>query len=182
MDIKAAQADSRSAFVGGGPGVVVSGLVWLAAAAVLQHQGLKPAFATLFFGGMLIVPVATFLERQVFRRPPPSKDNALAAIGFQTVFAMIGCLIAAYLLLPHAPEFVFPVAAIAIGTRYFTFATLYGNNLFFVLGGVIASIGAASIFGPIGVPGGAALAVAITEVVFGVLLTTMSLRPAKKLA
>ena len=175
MDIKAAQADSRSAFVGGGPGVIVSGLVWLAAAAVSQHADIKAAFATLFFGGMLIVPVATLLERQVFRRPRPSKDNALAAIGFETVFAMIGCLIAAYLLLPYAPGLVFPVAAIAIGSRYFTFSTLYGKKLFFVLGGAIVAIGAVSIWGRVSIPGGVTLAVAITEIAFGLMLTFMSL-------
>jgi hypothetical protein len=176
MDIKAAQADSRLAFVGGGPGVIVSGLVWLTAAAVSQHTDVTTAFATLFFGGMLIVPVATLLERQVFRRPPPSKENALAAIGFETVFAMLGCLIAAYLLSPHAPDLVFPVAAIAIGTRYFTFSTLYGNRLYFILGGVIAAIGAVGIWGRFVIPGGVTLAVAMTEMAFGLLLTIISLR------
>lgn len=176
MEINAAQAECRRSFVGGGPGVIVSGLVWLAAAAVLARAGTPTAFATLFFGGMLIVPIATILERQVFRRPPISKENALAAIGFETVFAMIGCLIAAYLLLAHAPDLVFPVAAIAIGTRYFTFATLYGNKAFYVLGGLIAAIGAVGIWGPVEIPGGAALAVAAVELSAGIALTLVSLR------
>jgi len=176
MDIKTAQAECRRSFVGGGPGVVVSGFVWLAAAVVLQKADVRLAFATLFFGGMLIVPVATIIERQAFRRAPVSKENALAAIGFETVFAMIGCLIAAYLLLAHAPALVFPVAAIAIGTRYFTFSTLYGNRIFYAIGGVIAAIGAVGVWPLVEIPGGTVLAVAATEIVFGVILTSASLR------
>lgn len=176
MDIKTAQAECRRSFVGGGPGVVVSGLLWLAAAVVLMRAQTAAAFATLFFGGMLIVPIATIIERQVFRRAPVSKENALAAIGFETVFAMIGCLIAAYLLLAHAPALVFAVAAIAIGTRYFTFSTLYGNRIFYGLGGLIAAIGAVGIWGPVEIPGGTVLAVAVTELAFGVILTSASLR------
>jgi hypothetical protein len=176
MEIKAAQAEARRVYVGGGPGVVVSGLVWLAAALVLKQEGVRLGFATLFFGGMLIVPVATMIERGLFRRPAPARENALVAIGFETVFAMIGCLIAAFLLLPHRPELVFPVAAVAIGTRYFTFATLYGNKAFYGLGGLITALGAVGVWGAIDIPGGVAFAVAAVEILFGTALTLAFLR------
>jgi hypothetical protein len=171
MDIKAAQAECRHCFVGGGPGVIVSGFVWFAAAIVLASAGTTTAFAALFFGGMAIAPVAMGIERGLLRRPAPSPENALPAIGFETVFAMIGCLIAAYLLLQHAPHLAFPVAAIAIGTRYFTFATIYGTKVYYLLGGLIVAIGAVSIWGKVDLPVSVPLAVAVTELVAGFILT-----------
>ena len=171
MDIKTAQAECRHCFVGGGPGVIVSGFVWFAAAIVLASAGTTTAFLTLFFGGMAIAPVAMGIERVVLGRPAPSPDNALPAIGFETVFAMIGGLIAAFLFLKHSPPLVFPVAAIAIGTRYFTFATLFGTRVFYLLGGLIVAIGAASIWGKADLPVSVPLAVAVTELVFGFVLT-----------
>jgi hypothetical protein len=176
MDIKSAQAENRRSFVGGGPGVVVSGLVWLAAAVTLQQAGVKPGFAALFFGGMLIAPVSTAVVRAIFRRAAPARENALAAIGFETVFSLIASLLAAWLLMASAPDFVFPVAAMAIGARYFTFATLYGSKLYYALGGAIAAIGTAAIWGPVAVPGGVAFAVAAVELAAGVLLTIVFLR------
>jgi hypothetical protein len=176
MEIKAAQAECRRCFVGGGPGVVVSGLVWLAAAAVAERAGTSTAFATLFFGGMLIAPVTTVIERGLFGRPPTSPENALPAIGFETVFAMIGGLAAAFLLLQHAPHLVFPVAAIAVGARYFTFATIYGTKVYYLLGGLIVAIGAVGIVGQVAIPGGTILAVAVTELVVGTVLTMVYVR------
>jgi hypothetical protein len=176
MDIKSAQVENRGCFVGGGPGVIVSGLVWLMAALVLSQAGTPPAFATLFFGGMLIAPVATAVERYGFRRPAPSKENALVALGLETAIAMIAGLLAAYLVLRSSPQWVFPIAAMVVGTRYFSFATLYGNRVFYLLGGLIAAIGAASIWGPGELPVTVPFAVAATELVFGLGLTVVSLR------
>ncbi|MDZ7627515.1 MAG: hypothetical protein U5J99_03780 [Parvularculaceae bacterium] len=176
MDIKSAQQENRRSFVGGGPGVVVSGLVWLAAALVLSQAGTFPGFATLFIGGMLITPITTAVERMGFRRPAPSRENGLVALGLETAIAMIAGLLAASLFLKSAPEWVFPVAAMAVGTRYFSFATIYENKSFYVLGGLIAAIGAASIWGPVELPVAVPFAVAATEITFGLGLTLVSLR------
>lgn len=73
MYIDDAQQDFRRAYVGGGPGVLVSGLVRLAAASAAQSQGIGRGFAVLFIGGMIIHPVSTVLCRtpcSVVRRKP----------------------------------------------------------------------------------------------------------------
>lgn len=176
MDIKSAQLENRRCFVGGGPGVIVSGIVWLTASLVLSQAGTFRGFAALFIGGMLITPIATAVERITFRRSAPSRENALVALGLETAIALIAGLLAASLLLKSAPEWVFPVAAMAVGARYFSFSTIYGNKIYWALGGVIVAIGAASIWGRIAVPGGVALAVAATELTFGLALTIASLR------
>ena len=56
MDFSAAQQDMRSAYVNGGVGVLVSGLVWVVAGLVTQNLGLQYGMAALFFGGMAIHP------------------------------------------------------------------------------------------------------------------------------
>jgi hypothetical protein len=150
--------------------------VWLAAAIVLARAGTAAAFATLFFGGMLISPLTSIVVERGFGRPAPSRENSLAMLGLETAIAMVGCLLAAYLLMGSSPEWVFPVAAIAVGTRYVSFATLFGMRIFWLLGGLITAIGATGIWGPFTLPGGVALNVAIVEIAFGLAFTIASLR------
>ncbi len=84
---------------------------------------------------------------------------------------MIGGLFAAWLFLPSRPAYVFPLAAIAIGTHYAAFRTVYGDTLFWVLAGLITAVGVFDILGYIRLPGGPAIAVGVLELVFGILLT-----------
>ena len=171
MTVRDAQRDLRRAFVGGGPGVFVSALVWFAAAVVEHSEGIGPAFAVLFFGGMLIFPLATLASRLLFKREKEASDNPLGAIGLESTIAMIGGLFAAWLFLPFQPAYVFPIAAIAVGTHYAVFKTVYGDALFWVLGGLITIIGLLSIFEFVPIPGGPILAVSVIELLFAVLLT-----------
>ena len=87
---------------------------------------------------------------------------------------MIGGLLAAWLLLPHRPEFVFPLAAIAVGAHYFGFRTAYGDGTYWVLGGIMCLIGLATIF--LKTPDSASVPYLIAgiEVVFGCWLTLQS--------
>ena len=66
MTIIEAQADLRRAYVGGGPGAFVSGLLWLAAAWVEAKYGIRTAFVALFLGGMLIYPLGLAASRLLF--------------------------------------------------------------------------------------------------------------------
>lgn len=170
------QRDLRRAFVGGGPGVFVSGLVWLAAAMVERGQGIGTAFAMLFFGGMLIFPIGTAACRLLFKREKEAPNNPLGAIALESTIAMIGGLLAAWLFLPLRPDFVFPIAAIAVGTHYAVFRTVYGDALFWVLGGLITIVGLLSIFEVVPIPGGPTLAVSAIELLFAILLTMRGLR------
>lgn len=147
-DLRQAQAELRYSYVRGGPGAFVSGLVWLAAALATDARGVATGFTVLFFGGMTIFPLGAVVVRGIFRRPSPSAGNPGPRTVIETVFPMIGGLLAAWLLLPHRPEFVFPVAAIAVGSHYFGFRTAYGDAVYWVLAAVMCGIGAAAIFLP----------------------------------
>jgi hypothetical protein len=181
MTIGDAQRDIRRAYVGGGPGVLVSALVWFTAAAVEHAKGVGPAFAVLFFGGMLIFPLATTLSRLLFRRAKEEASNPLGRLALESTIAMIGGLFAAWLFLPLQPAYVFPLAAIAVGTHYAAFRTVYGDPLFWVLGGATAAIGFLGIYKADFLPGGPILAVGMVELLFAALLTmraSRAVRPA----
>lgn len=170
MLVSEAQRDIRRAYVGGGPGVITSGTVWLAAALAQQSRGVGFAFGVLFLGGMLIFPVSTLVSRRLFRREREASDNPLGMTALESTIAMLGGLFAAWLLLPLKPVLVFPLAAIAVGTHYAVFKTVYGDRLFWALAAVITAIALADIL-VVPIPGGLVFAVALIELTSGVVLT-----------
>lgn len=175
MTISEAQRDIGRAYVGGGPGVLVSAVVWLAAAFVESRSGTTHAFAVLFFGGMFIYPVSMLIARVLFRREKEDAGNPLGMTALESTMAMIGGLIGAWLFVSHAPALVFPLAAIAVGTHYAAFRTVYGDNLFWLLSAVITGIGLLPIFvSPL--PGSVVIWVAAVEFCFGILLTVRAVR------
>ena len=176
MTVDEAQSDIRRAYVGGGPGVLVSSLVWFAAGIVERVQGIPTAFAALFLGGMLIFPVSAIAARLVFRREKEAPGNPLGRTALESTIAMIGGLFAAWLFLPFRPDYVFPLAAIAVGTHYAVFKTVYGDRLFWLLGALITAIGFIAIYEVVPIPGGPIFAVALIELAFAILLTMRATR------
>ena len=170
MTIEEAQEDFRRAYVGGGPGVLVSGLVWLVAAAIAYNQGIERGFAALFIGGMAIHPVSTFACRKLFNREKEAASNPLGGAALESTVAMIGGLVAAWLFIPLRADYVFPVAAIAAGTRYAIFRTLYGDRLFWLLGGLMTGVGLVAFLDFTAVHAAPAVAVGTIEVVVAAVL------------
>jgi len=178
LDISTAQAELRRAFMHGGPGTIVSGFVWLAGGIFASSTGVATGFAVLFFGGMLIFPITELIVRGIFRREAASKTNPGGLTVIETIFPMIGGLLAAWLLLPHRPDLVFPMAAIEVGTHYFGFRTAYGDWTFWVLGGLMCGVGIANMFVGTPVSGVVPYAIAGIEIAFGGgLLWVNSLQP-----
>ncbi len=174
MTVSEAQSDMRRAFVGGGPGAIVSALVWLAAFFALQKSDTAHAFLVLFIGGMFIFPVSMLVCRAVFRRRKEEAGNGLGMTALESTIAMIAGLFGSWLFLKLQPGFVFPFAAIAVGTHYFAFRTVYGDSLFWLLGAALTAVGVWQILGS-PVPGGVILWVAGIELVFGAILTARAL-------
>ncbi|WP_406696899.1 DUF7010 family protein [Sphingomonas glaciei] len=141
MLISDAQQDLRRAYVGGGPGVVISGFVWLAATWINHTAGAGPGFDSLFFGGMLIFPITKLVCRRAFGRENEFRSNPFGMTVLECTIAMIGGFFAAWLFLKSEPALVFPLAAVAVGTHYFVLKTAYGERLFWLIGGIVAAIG-----------------------------------------
>lgn len=166
-DLRQAQAELRYSYVRGGPGAVVSGLVWLAAAITAEARGVPAGFAVLFFGGMAIFPLGLLVVRGVFRRPSTSEGNPAPRVVIETVFPMIGGFLAAWLLLPHRPDVVFPLAAIAVGSHYFGFRTAYGDASYWALAAVMCGLGTAAILWRVPPPETVVWVIAGVEMAFG---------------
>lgn len=142
MHLGEAQRDMRRAYVNGGVGIFVSGLVWVAAGLVTLNVDLFSAMATLFFGGVAIHPLSLLLARRVFKRGKVRAPNPMEMLALQsTAFLIIG-LFVAYLVSDTHENWFFAIALLTVGARYLVFQTVYGMRLYVVLGAVLIAIAA----------------------------------------
>jgi hypothetical protein len=178
LTIDDAQRDLRHAFVGGGPGLVISGCFWLSAGLVANARGIGPGFVVLFLTGMLIFPLSALACRFAFGRSSAAAGNPMARIALESTISMIAGLVIAWLVLPLRPDWVFPIAALAVGTHFFAFRTAYGDIGFWLLGAILTALGATELFGMTSFGANLACLVAATEVVFGLYFVRRARRAA----
>lgn len=137
MDIKCAQYEMRSAFLGGFAGQMVSGLIWLISAAISLLVDPRYGMVTLFFCSMLIFPLTQVLIRAMGRPGKTSEENKLWPLGAQTAFTVpINFLLVGAATL-YRQDWFFPAAMIVVGSHYLPFITLYGMKMFGILAGLL---------------------------------------------
>ncbi len=136
-----AQADMRKAYLCGAPGVLVSGGVWLLAAAVALFASGRLAVWTLLIGGMFIFPLSLVLTRLLGHSGRHAPDNALGRLAGEGTFALVACIAVAFGLSLVRVEWFFAAMLLFIGGRYLTFQTLYGLRLYWLLGAVLCAAG-----------------------------------------
>ena len=128
------QVEMRHAYYDGAPGILVSGLVWIAAALVCHLLGLRQAVWTLLIGGAFIYPISALATRAIGRPAKTSSDNALNQLAMaSTLWLILGCAMA-YGLFRSVPALFFPAMMATIGSRYLIFASVYGRSVYWVLG------------------------------------------------
>ena len=149
MDVKDAQNEMRSAFLGGFAGQFVSGLIWLIAAALGTWASSGMGMAALFFGSMTIFPLTQVFIRFLGRPGKVSPENKLWSLGSQTAFTVpINFLLVGAATLYRETWF-FPASMIVVGSHYLPFISLYGMKMFGVLAGLLVMGGAGlALFGP----------------------------------
>lgn len=175
MIVVDAQRDLQRAYVGGGPGAVISGVVWLAAAVIAGARGTGAGFVALFFGGMLIFPLSKLVSRLVFQRADEAAGNPFGRMVAESTAALVAGLFVAWLMLALRPELSFAVAAMAIGTRYALFQTAYGDRRYWVLAGLVSAVGLAGVLAP-ALRAAVPALVGVIEVVAGIVITRSALR------
>ena len=149
MNIKQAQAEMRSAFLGGFAGQLVSGVIWLIAALVSVIATPGYGMGILFVASMLIFPLTQLVLRLIGRPAKASPDNGLWPLGAQVAFIVpINFLLVGAATLYRQTWF-FPAAMIVVGAHYLPFITLYGMKVFGVLAGLLVLGGAGlALYGP----------------------------------
>lgn len=149
MNIKECQREMRSAFLGGFAGQLVSGLIWLAAAALATWLSPVAGMVALFFGSMGIFPITQLVLRLMGRPGKVSPENGLWALGSQIAFTVpLNFLLVGAATLYRETWF-FPAAMIVVGSHYLPFITLYGMKLFGILAALLVAAGAGlALYGP----------------------------------
>ena len=131
---EANQTEMRHAYFNGAPGILVSGLVWIAAALVCHLVGIKQGVWTLLIGGALIHPLGLVLTKLLGRAAKTEKTNALNPLAAASTIWLILCCAMAYGLFLLNPVLFFPAMMATIGSRYLVFASIFGKAIFWVLG------------------------------------------------
>jgi hypothetical protein len=135
--IKQAQTEMNKNYKYGATGIVVSGLMWLMSSFVAYNYSAKQAVWALLIGGMLIHPISLILNKILGVSGTHSQNNPLARLAMEGTVFMLMCIPLAYGLSLQRVEWFFQGMLLIIGGRYLTFNTLYGNRLFWVLGGIL---------------------------------------------
>ena len=128
------QDEMRFAYFDGAPGILVSGLVWLAAALVCYQLGIEKAVWTLLIGGALIHPMGVVVTKALGRPAKTSAGNALNQLAMASTIWLILCCAMAYGLFLLRPTLFFPAMMATIGSRYSVLASVFGKTIFWSLG------------------------------------------------
>lgn len=166
LSVAAAQHDMRTAYLGGAPGLFVSGTVWAIAGLVCLWRSPQTALWALYAGGVLIHPLSVLLTRLLGRSGSHAPGNPFGALAMASTIWMILMLALAYGIARWRIDLFFPAMLFIIGGRYLTFATLYGGKLFWICGAALAlaGYGLATLHA---LPAAGAFAGAAIEIVFG---------------
>lgn len=173
MNFQDAQQNMNSAYFGGGPGVLISGLIWCLAAIAALIADNQTSMLTLFFGGMFIHPLGVVFSKLLKRPGKHDPENPLGKLAMEsTIILFVGLFLAFYVAKLQIAWF-YPVMLLAIGVRYLIFNTLYNNKTYWILGVSLMFAGMFCILTGANFIVGAFIG-GITEIVFALLIIKQS--------
>ena len=141
MDIRDAQREVRSVYIGGFWGQLVSSVIWLVSAALGTWVTPKASILTVVIGGFFIFLLTQMLLRLSGGRASLSKENPLNSLGMQVAFVLPFSML---LLVPiglYRLNLFFPALMVLLGAHYLPFASLYGMRMFLFLAGLLIGLG-----------------------------------------
>jgi len=156
MYVADAQREIRQAYIGGFMGQLVSGLLWLASAAVATWSSPRSAIILLVLGGCFIFPM-TRLGLNLIRRPVAiTPGNPLNALGMQVAFTLPLSLPVVGAAALYRLDWFYPAFMIVLGAHYLPFVFLYGMRMFAALTAVLVTAGIVlAMYMPMGFSAGA---------------------------
>ncbi len=126
MEIREAQREVRTVFIGGAVGQAVSGLLWLISAALGTWLGQREAILMLAVGGVAIFPLTQLTIKLMGRDASLGKDNPFNQLAMQTAFIVPLCLPVIGAATLYNVNWFYPAFMIVVGVHYMPFITLYG--------------------------------------------------------
>jgi hypothetical protein len=142
MLVSEAQRESRTVYLGGFVGQLVSSLIWFASAAIATFVNPKTGFWALALGGIAIFPLTQLLLRMSGRRASLDPRNPLGPLAMQIAFTIPLVLPVAGAAALHKPGWFYPACMIIVGAHYLPFIFLYGMKTF---GGLAAALSCAGL-------------------------------------
>lgn len=133
MQVADAQREVRLTFLGGFPGQVVSGLLWLLSAGLGTWGSTRQAIVALALGGAFIFPLAQLLLRLMGRPASLSRENPLGALAAQIAFTIPAALPLIGAATLHQLHWFYPAFMVVVGAHYLPFVFLYGMWTFGLL-------------------------------------------------
>jgi hypothetical protein len=141
MEIREAQREVRTVFMGGFVGSLVSGVLWLLSAALATWGSPKQGILTLVIGGAFLFP-ATQLVFAAMKRPNSlSAGNPMSQLAREAAFIIPLTLpVVGAATLGHMSWF-YPACMVIVGAHYLPFGTLYGMWQYWVIAGAMIAGG-----------------------------------------
>jgi hypothetical protein len=143
VEIAQAQRQVRVVYRGGLVGQLVSGAIWLVAAALGTWVSRPAAMAALFLGGTMIFPLTTLFLRLAGGPVALPKGHPMAALATQIAFTVPFGLLVALAATGYREDWFFPASMVIVGAHYLPFVFLYGLRMFGVLAGCMVMGGVA---------------------------------------
>jgi len=143
MDIKSAQHDVQNTFLRGSVGQAVSGIIWLASAALGTWLSERYAILTLVLAGMFIFPLTQLTLRLFGHSGGLPKGHPMNALAMQVAFIVpLGLPIIGAASLYNVNWF-YPAFMLIVGLHYMPFIFLHGMWEFGVLAALLIGGGVA---------------------------------------
>ena len=141
MEVKEAQREVRTVYLGGFAGQLVSGLVWLASAAAGTWVSRRLAIEVLVLGGVLIFPLTQLVLRAMGRPASLGPANPLRALAIQVAFTVPLGIPVALAATGYRVAWFYPAFMVIVGAHYLPFVFLYGMWPFAVLCALLVGSG-----------------------------------------
>lgn len=134
-----AQRDVRTKFLGGFPGGLVAGGLWLVSSALTTWVSARAGILALMVGGIFIFPLTQLVLKIMGRRASLEPGNPMESLATQTavIIPVLFPLVGATTL--YRREWFYPAMALVVGAHYFPFVFLYGMRMFLVLGAIMCA-------------------------------------------
>jgi hypothetical protein len=141
MNFAEAQREMRVAYRDGAAGAWVSGLLWLASAALGTWGSKSHAMLMLCVGGMFIFPLMLAVLKLTGARAAVSRENPLTPLALQLAFTVPLAIPLIITAARTKPEWFYAGFLVVVGAHYLPFVTLYGQRLYLGAGAAMVATG-----------------------------------------
>lgn len=172
------QKDMRVSYLGGGTGILISGMVWSVSGILGLYSTKEISILTFFFGGMLIYPLGILSTRLFKRTGRHQKNNPFAYLAYESTAILFIGLFLAYSIFQVVEEWFYPVMLMFIGARYLVFQTIYGIKIFWIMGLLLTLAGMLCLIFNQPFHSGAIIG-GIIEISIGIIIIVMEFKPSK---